>query len=89
MDDCTEPDGTTKGSCAEALEDLGRYLDGEMDAARIEEIRTHLGHCFPCADRASFEEQLKAIVRRECAEQAPDGLITRIRARLDASATSG
>lgn len=73
------------GNCAKALEDLERYLDGELPDADLSQIRSHLAECYPCADRASFEEQLRALVRDRCAERAPAALIDQIRARLRAS----
>ena len=69
--------------CNEALEDLERYLDGELGPERLDGIRDHLARCFPCADRAEFEEQLRAVVRRGCAERAPDRLVVAVRRRLD------
>ncbi len=82
--DCAEP-----GDCQEALDKLQEYLDGEVPETRLGEIRDHLSACYPCGDRASFEEQLRAIVRRECADRAPEALIERIRIRLaDGAATA-
>lgn len=69
--------------CQEALEQLERYLDGELPGASIQEISAHLAACYPCTDRASFEEQLRAIVRRGCADHAPPSLLNRIEQRLD------
>lgn len=70
-------------NCTEVLEDLQRYLDGEMPEPRVGQLRDHLAECYPCADRATFEEQVRALVRECCHETAPPGLIARIRARLD------
>ena len=68
--------------CSEALHDLQRYLDGELPDADLDHIRTHLAACYPCADRATFEEQLRALVKERCAESAPPGLLDRIRSSL-------
>lgn len=68
--------------CQEALQRLEQYLDGELPQTRVEEIKDHLAECYPCTDRATFEEQLRAIVRRECVEHAPPQLLDRIRANL-------
>lgn len=73
-------------SCDEVLDELGQYLDGELAEGRFDELREHLVRCYPCADRADFEEQLRAIVRRDCHDDAPPGLIDRIRTRLDEEA---
>lgn len=74
-------DGTT--GCSEALQELEQYLDGELPHTELATIRDHLTACYPCADRASFEEQLRALVRERCAESAPPQLLDRIRDRLD------
>lgn len=71
------------GDCTEALRALELYLDGELPHVELDEIRHHLAQCYPCADRASFEEQLRAIIRERCTERAPASLLDRIRQRLD------
>jgi mycothiol system anti-sigma-R factor len=70
--------------CQEALQQLERFLDGELPEERVHEVKEHLTACYPCTDRATFEEQLRAIVRRECVEHAPPQLMESIRARLSA-----
>jgi anti-sigma factor (TIGR02949 family) len=70
--------------CAEALERLEAYLDGELPHTTLSEIKEHLTACYPCTDRASFEEQVRALVRRDCTEVAPTALLGRIRTRLEA-----
>lgn len=65
-------------ACAEVLNRLEAYLDGELPDADLSELREHISECYPCTDRASFEEQLRALVRRGCADQAPPRLIERI-----------
>lgn len=69
--------------CQEALAQLEAYLDGELPDSRLPQISAHLAACYPCADRVDFEQQLRAIVRRGCAEKAPATLVDRIHARLD------
>ncbi|MFA9430096.1 mycothiol system anti-sigma-R factor [Egicoccus sp. AB-alg2] len=68
--------------CQEALAQLERYLDGELPNTTLDEIKTHLAACYPCTDRASFEEQLRAIVRRDCVDAPPPSLLVRIREHL-------
>jgi mycothiol system anti-sigma-R factor len=72
--------------CQEALQQLERFLDGELPNDRVHEVKQHLTDCYPCTDRATFEEQLRAIVRRECVEHAPPQLLQSIRARLSTGA---
>jgi mycothiol system anti-sigma-R factor len=73
-------------NCQDALERLEAFLDGELPDVSVGDISQHLADCYPCADRADFESQLRAIVRRDCVESAPDSLVSRIRARLADSA---
>ncbi len=68
--------------CQEALEQLELLLDGELPEHRVVKIREHLTACYPCTDRATFEEQLRAIVRQNCVEHAPSSLVDRIHDRL-------
>jgi mycothiol system anti-sigma-R factor len=68
--------------CAEALERLEAYLDGELPEERVADLADHLRACHPCADRSSFEEQLRNLVRRRCVDHAPSDLVDRVRARL-------
>jgi anti-sigma factor (TIGR02949 family) len=74
--------------CTEALERLEAYLDGALPEDDLEDIKQHLAACYPCTDRASFEEQLRAVIRERCVESAPPALVARIRAQLSGS-TSG
>lgn len=66
------------GPCEHALAELEAYLDGELPRERLHGIREHLAACYPCTGRATFEEQLRAIVRRECVDDAPATLVERI-----------
>ncbi len=68
--------------CEEALERLEAFLDGELPDSDVREIATHLTACYPCTDRATFEEQLRSIVRRDCVDDAPASLVERIRGHL-------
>lgn len=75
--------------CQEALARLERYLDGELPHVSLAEVKEHLTACYPCTDRASFEEQLRAIVRRDCVESAPPTLVLRIRDHLSGLRAEG
>lgn len=70
--------------CQEALRDLQRFLDGELPQTRLSSIGEHLATCFPCTDRAEFEEEFRRMVRRGCDDHAPSDLAARIKQRLDA-----
>lgn len=83
-DVAVDPACAEGGDCTEALRELQRYLDGELPEAELGDIRSHISRCYPCADRATFEEQVRALVRERCAERAPEGLMDRIRGHLHA-----
>lgn len=83
----TSPDRDVPGDecaadCQEALAELERFLDGELPEGEVVRVSEHLAACYPCTDRATFEEQLRAIVRRGCTDAAPVDLVERIRAGL-------
>jgi anti-sigma factor (TIGR02949 family) len=81
-DDCA-------ADCQEAIEELERFLDGELPEGEVERVSAHLAACYPCTDRASFEEQLRALLRRGCTDAAPADLVERIRAGLDSGDLPG
>ena len=68
--------------CEQALAELEAYLDGELSDDSVRDIRTHLRACLPCTERASFEEQLRILVRKGCVDDAPPDLLERVRRRL-------
>jgi mycothiol system anti-sigma-R factor len=76
--------GACGTECQEALAELERFLDGELTTEQVGRVSQHLSDCYPCTDRATFEEQLRALVRRGCVDSAPEGLLDRVRVRLDA-----
>lgn len=77
------------GDCSDALDNLERFLDGELEEGNLREVSAHLARCYPCAERKEFEEQLRAFVRHRCSEQAPPSLITRIQSYLDQAPAPG
>jgi mycothiol system anti-sigma-R factor len=64
--------------CAELLAKLEAYLDGELASEGRQELEQHIADCFPCADRASLERQLRTLIKTSCVESAPATLRTRI-----------
>jgi mycothiol system anti-sigma-R factor len=77
------PDGSEHTHrCGDLAERIERYLDGELDAAEIAELRSHMADCFPCTEEVEVREQIRALVRQQCAELAPVDLVARVRARL-------
>lgn len=70
--------------CDGLIERLYAYLDGELEAVNCEEIQAHLDECEGCLQHADFERAVLDLVRRKCCEQAPEGLIERLRSAIDA-----
>jgi anti-sigma factor (TIGR02949 family) len=83
----TSPD--CGADCQQALAELERFLDGELPNSEIGRVSEHLAACYPCTDRATFEEQLRAVVRRGCVDAAPADLVDRIRTTLDEGVVRG
>ena len=77
---CGNPHET---DCAEVIDQVYLYLDGEADPALRARIRVHLDECNPCLRRYGIEQEVKALVHRSCGgESAPDGLRDRVLVRL-------
>jgi mycothiol system anti-sigma-R factor len=73
MDEDRGPD------CREALRDVERFLDGELDPTLHVRVEQHLIGCSPCMRRAEFRRHLKIIVSRKCTEShVPARVETRI-----------
>jgi mycothiol system anti-sigma-R factor len=73
MDEDCGPD------CQEALRDVERFLDGELDPTLHVRVEEHLIGCSPCMRRAEFRRHLKIIVSRKCTEShVPAQVETRI-----------
>ncbi|GAA2088457.1 MULTISPECIES: mycothiol system anti-sigma-R factor [Brevibacterium] len=71
------------GSARErSLERIYHYLDGELEAAEIRQIQTHLDCCTNCQDEYEVEALLKELVKRSCTGSAPEGLRERIQQRI-------
>lgn len=68
--------------CNELFDKLDLFLDRELPQRELDRLETHLAHCLPCTGRRDFEEQLRAVVRDRCADQAPPELVERIRDHL-------
>jgi Putative zinc-finger len=75
--------------CARCAEDLTAYLDGELSAARAEQVQSHLAACASCADEVRSLREAAAFV----ASHTPDlevrpGAWNLLRARIAAPSSS-
>jgi len=68
--------------CVQALARVYEYLDGEMSADDLMQIREHLDDCGPCLRQYDLDKALKALVRRSCRESAPADLRERIMVKI-------
>jgi mycothiol system anti-sigma-R factor len=70
-------------NCEEALREIGRFLDGELDVDLTAAIQRHIGDCHPCGERAEFQRHLKVLIASKCAtEHVPPELLERITALI-------
>ena len=69
--------------CAEILDRVYLYLDGELDEEARQEVVTHLHECGPCLREYGLEEAVTALLRRSCAcTPAPEEVRARVIARI-------
>jgi len=64
--------------CADAVERLYHFLDGELDEASRADVQRHLDDCLPCLEAFDFEAELRLIVARKCRDQVPEMVRVRI-----------
>jgi anti-sigma factor (TIGR02949 family) len=65
--------------CNETINELETFLDGELSADALAEIRRHLDGCPNCLEAFDFHAELKAVIARKCSsDPMPPGLLSRI-----------
>lgn len=65
--------------CAEVMERLYEYLDGELTTERVAEVKKHLEDCAPCMALSSFEATyIRFLEVRTRTRNAPEELKKRI-----------
>jgi mycothiol system anti-sigma-R factor len=68
--------------CNEVLEELERFVDGELPAEQFADLAAHIHECPPCLHRADFQTKLKEILRKKCSAASappPEAFIVRVR----------
>ncbi len=60
--------------CSEILERVFSFIDNELDEANCAQIQQHLDECGPCLREYDLESTVKALVKKSCAEHAPETL---------------
>lgn len=79
---CGEPHDV---DCAEILERVYLFLDGEMgdEVTAYATIEEHLDECTPCLRKYNLEREVKALVARSCGcDLAPAELRERVLAKI-------
>ena len=77
---CGDPHET---SCAEVLDAVYLYLDGEQDTEHRDKIRIHLDECAPCLRQFGLEQAVKTLVARHCGrDHVPADLRERVLVRI-------
>jgi mycothiol system anti-sigma-R factor len=74
---------TATDPCDDILNELYRFLDGEIDAGERSVIESHLRDCAPCLEAFDFETELRRVIASRCAERMPDDLKARILDAID------
>lgn len=64
--------------CADAVERLYHFLDGELDELRAADVQRHLDDCLPCLEAFDFEAELRLVIARKCCDQVPEMVRIRI-----------
>ena len=76
--------------CEQALHEIERYLDGELEGSSISDLEVHLEDCSPCSDRAEFQRRLKHMIASKCGHipaDIPETLKVRIRTMIRIEST--
>ena len=73
----------TDHECDEAISELYRYLDGELDAESIAHVENHLRKCSPCLEAYDFEAELRQMIAAKSAQEMPAELRRQIIDVLD------
>jgi anti-sigma factor (TIGR02949 family) len=82
MSAVTSSGGAGPCSCEELADLVYEFLDSELADDNRERLRQHVATCESCRGEVDAAEHVRAILRRSCAEQAPDGLRARIVSQL-------
>jgi anti-sigma factor (TIGR02949 family) len=72
-----------KPECQQALQDLERFLDGELEQPRRGLLDAHLHGCTPCMERADFKRHVRTLIASRCGSQeVPAGLLDKVSSLL-------
>ena len=76
-------------SCSEMVRRLDDFVDRALSPADLELVEEHLLECMKCAEKFRFEVSLMDALRERLSRiAAPEGLLRKIRERLEADGAS-
>ena len=71
--------------CQEALREIERFLDGELEPGMRALVDHHLSSCNPCTQRVEFRVHLRAIISSSCRRDSmPPELLQKVQTLLQA-----
>lgn len=70
--------------CKHVWEQISGYLDGNLDAAVLEEVQKHLEHCEICSAILDSTRNILILTADERVFELPLGFSERLHARLEA-----
>jgi anti-sigma factor (TIGR02949 family) len=72
-----------KPECEQVLQQLERFLDGELPEPDRVVLDRHLNGCTPCMERADFKRHVRMLLASRCGgDQAPEALHDKVIALL-------
>ena len=74
--------------CDDALTNLYRYLDREIEESTSAVIRAHLEDCSGCLESFDFEARLQVVVRERLSEEVSEEFLQRLRDAIAREAAS-
>ncbi len=78
-DDATTTDTPVISDCAQTLQELDVFLDGELSDEQQSAIRHHLNGCMDCLGAFDFHAELKSVVAAKCqSDEMPPDLLAKI-----------
>jgi mycothiol system anti-sigma-R factor len=70
-------------ACADAVERLWAYLDGELTSDDKAALEEHLGFCLRCCGEVEFARELRRFLAQSAAEELPEDVRARLITSLD------
>ncbi|MGN0063373.1 MAG: mycothiol system anti-sigma-R factor [Nocardioides sp.] len=68
--------------CADFLERIVYLIDNELPEGDCTVVRAHLDGCNPCLEKYDLQVTVKQLVARSCGEEAPAGLLDKVRLQI-------